>query len=68
MKTIVDEKHSASIKRCAFCKNWYDPTNFAINLLHTSIWEYDPMVSNMCRTKGTKTIAQYTCSKFVSKI
>ena len=27
MKAVVNIKH---VKKCAFCKKWYDPTNSAI--------------------------------------
>lgn len=68
MKTIVDANHYAAISRCAFCKYWYDPTNSVIDLKYAKIWEYDPMVRKQCQLKNMKTIAQGTCSKFVSKI
>ena len=38
MKAIVNIKH---VKKCAFCKNWYDPTNSAITPKSPAIgmWE-----------------------------
>ena len=28
-------------KKCAFCKNWYDPANSAIKPCGTITWEYE---------------------------
>lgn len=67
-KMIADANNSASIKKCAFCQNWYDPTNSAINFKHAKIWEYDPMMQKKCRINSANTSAQHTCSKFISKI
>lgn len=67
-KMIADENNYASIKKCAFCQNWYDPANSVINLSHGKIWEYDSQVKKICRIKNVNTMAQYTCSKFISKI
>ncbi|MBR3722502.1 MAG: hypothetical protein IKN12_07010 [Selenomonadaceae bacterium] len=56
-------KHS---KICAFCKNWYDPTNSAIVPRNTvgGFWEYDDSVWNICKQYGTKRSAGSGCNKF----
>lgn len=38
-------------KKCAFCKNWYDPANSAIKPCGTITWEYDMEMKCMCRVK-----------------
>lgn len=50
MKCLISIK---SMKICAFCKYWYDPSNSAIypkNPL-TGLWEYEREAKNLC-TKG----------------
>lgn len=48
---LANEKNS-SIRRCAFCKYWYDPTNSAIRPKGgKDMWEYDGNVKNKCREK-----------------
>ena len=37
---IADIKTRGAVK-CAFCKNWYDPTNSAIKPRSSALWEYD---------------------------
>ena len=44
---------SESVKKCAFCRNWYDPTNSAIRLKSPAIriWEFDLSVTKPCTTR-----------------
>lgn len=67
-KMIANENNYASIKKCAFCQNWYDPTNSAIDLKYGKIWEYDPQIHKRCRVNNANTRSSHTCSKFISKI
>lgn len=68
MKTIVIEG-KAGMKRCAFCKHWYDPTNSAIVPKKNKLWEYDSDARSICRKRNSmKTKANYTCNKFECKL
>ena len=53
-------------KLCAFCKNWYDPTNSAIEPKNTvgGFWMYDDSIWNICKHFGTKRNAGNNCLKF----
>lgn len=55
-------------KKCAFCKNWYDPTNSAIKPCGTITWEYDMEMKCMCRVKKVLKKGFQSCSQFESKI
>ena len=41
MKSIARENNITS-QKCAFCKNWYDPTNAAIKPRGTITWDIEP--------------------------
>lgn len=65
---IANEKNS-SIRRCAFCKHWYDPTNSAIRPKGgKDMWEYDTGVRNKCREKNIMIVASSSCPKFELKL
>lgn len=65
---LANEKNS-SIRRCAFCKHWYDPTNSAIQPKGgKDMWEYDGNVKNKCREKNVITNGVHSCFKFESKL
>ncbi len=62
MKAVVNIKH---IKKCAFCKNWYDPTNSAIAPKAPAIgmWEIrDINQKFMCLKKNIPMAANAFCS------
>ena len=65
----VNIKH---IKKCAFCKNWYDPTNSAIAPKSPVIglWEIkDVNQKCMCLKKNIPMAANAFCGKdFTSKL
>ena len=67
--TIVNVKH---IKKCAFCKNWYNPTNSAIAPKSPAIglWEIkDVNQKCICLKKNIQMPANAFCSSdFISKI
>ena len=48
MEKRADPKHT---RLCAFCKNWYDPTNSAIEPTSSPVsWKVkDTMQKNVCR-------------------
>ena len=66
---IVNVKN---VKKCAFCKNWYDPTNSAITPKSPAIgmWEIKDINQKcMCLKKNIQMPANAFCSNdFVSKI
>lgn len=65
---LANEKNS-SIRRCAFCKHWYDPTNSAIRPKGgKDMWEYDTSVRNKCREKNISIAASNSCPKFELKL
>ena len=51
MEKRVDPKHT---RLCAFCKNWYDPTNSAIEPTSSPVsWKIkDTMQKNVCLAKN----------------
>ena len=51
MEKRVDPKHT---RLCAFCKNWYDPTNSAIEPTSSPVsWKVkDTMQKNVCLAKN----------------
>lgn len=60
--TVVNIKN---IKKCAFCKHWYDPTNSAIAPKSPSIglWEIkDTNQKCLCLKKNIKMPATAFCS------
>ena len=66
---VVNIKH---IKKCAFCKNWYDPTNSAIapKAPNIGLWEIkDTNQKCMCLKKNIQMSANAFCSRdFSSKL
>ena len=67
--TVVSVKHT---KKCALCRNWYDPTNSAISPEAPAIglWKIkDVNQQCMCMRKNVKMPANAFCSsEFESKI
>lgn len=57
-----------SIKKCAFCKKWYDPMNTAIKPVAKRIWEFQPNIKKKCTEKGCEKKAGDFCPNFSSKI
>lgn len=58
------------MKKCAFCKHWYDPTNSAINpkVPNIGIWQYDGDVRKKCLLKNIDQKGGAFCSKFEIKL
>lgn len=61
---------SKMMKKCAFCKHWYDPTNSAINpkVPNMGIWEYDSNARKKCLIKNTEQKGGEFCKRFEIKI
>ena len=66
---LVNTKNS-SIKKCAFCKHWYDPSNSAINPRdpRAGYWEFDERAKKMCLMRNTDMTAYQSCHKYEVKI
>ena len=66
---VINIKH---MNKCAFCKNWYDPTNSAIAPKSPAIglWEIKDINQKcMCIKKNINMSANAFCSRdFVSKL
>lgn len=67
--TVINIKH---MKKCAVCKNWYDPTNSAIapKAPGIGLWEIKDLNQKcMCLKKNIPMSANAFCSKdFESKL
>lgn len=58
-------------KKCAFCKNWYDPTNSAIEPRNPKInlWKIkDTNQKSTCMKKNLKMYANSFCSNYECKL
>lgn len=66
---LVNLRSSAS-KKCAFCQNWYDPTNSAIRPKAPAVgmWEFNPRAKAMCLKKNIELPAFHFCQYFARKI
>lgn len=69
MKLIVNIK---TMKKCAFCKNWYDPTNSCIKPKSPAIglWEIEDINQKcLCMKKNIQMPAGGFCSSdYIQKI
>lgn len=69
MKAVVNVK---CVKKCAFCKNWYDPTNSAIapKAPNIELWEIKDINQKcLCLKKNIQMPANAFCSSdFASKL
>lgn len=66
MKILINEK----VRKCAFCKYWYDPTNSALEpTFGKGMWRIDTDMKNKCRLKNiSKMPAGNFCNNFESKL
>lgn len=58
-------------RKCAFCKNWYDPTNSNIKPVAPKIklWAIlDSQKKAMCLHYGTEKVAMLSCQHFELKL
>ena len=58
------------IKKCAFCKYWYDLTNSAISphAPRINLWEYDEKSKKKCLKKNYDMCAAAFCTKYECKL
>lgn len=57
-----------SVRKCAFYRNWYDPTNSVIATRPgRTHWDYEPTAKKKCLYLGRETVARSNCSQFKLK-
>ncbi len=59
-----------TVKRCAVCRFWYDPSNSAITPRNpkANIWTIDDKSRKLCLKKNYEMSADTFCSKFECKL
>ena len=59
-----------SMKKCAFCKYWYDPTNSAIEPAtpQAGYWKYERNIKCKCTKTGLTKPAFATCNRYECKL
>lgn len=64
---IVDVK---KVKKCAFCKHWYDPTNSAIEpqCASSNLWKFDNSAKCKCLKSNLTMSGGAFCRNYVCKI
>jgi len=70
MKLLANE-HVSGIKKCAFCKYYYDPLNEAIapKRGQNGVWEYETNVMKPCNKLSNRDVAsQSACHRFECKL
>lgn len=71
MAKLLAKKGSAIMKKCAFCTNWYDPSNSAIQPKQgqKDVWEYTTGIKKQCTQRNNmQVLSQNCCPKFQCKI
>ena len=68
MQLAANYGRRESMKKCAFCTKWYDPTNQHIRPKNKSYWEYDDKAESMCLRTSTKRKGYQYCPYFECKI
>ncbi|MCR5703058.1 MAG: hypothetical protein K6G85_00435 [Eubacterium sp.] len=54
---------------CAFCKNWWDPTNSVIVPLQGGAYEFETNEQRECSKRNNlKTRANFVCNKYEPKM
>ena len=56
------------VKRCAFCKYWYDPCNTHIKPQFRDIWYFDNTAKCKCLKKNIQMAAFSFCNEYVCKL
>ena len=66
MKMLFNEK----VRKCAFCKHWYDPTNSALEpAFGKGMWRIEPSMKSKCLLNNiSKSATSAPCYKFESKL
>lgn len=60
----------SKIRKCAFCRHWYDPTNACISpkVPNIGIWEFDDRAKRKCLKRNTETDSFFGCTKYECKL
>lgn len=67
MRTV--NLNNKSLKICAFCKYWYDPTNSCISPKSPiGLWEYNGEIQNKCLLTNFYKYGWMGCTKYTGKI
>ena len=63
-------EHNTSIRRCAFCRHWYDPANKHIEPRPgcRGSWTYDGDAREQCLLNHFSKLASSYCQKFECKL
>lgn len=69
MKRSVNIKLNR-VRKCAFCKYWYDPTNSAIEpkFPKQGVWLYEDSAQSKCLKSNQIRASFSVCSKFETKM
>ena len=62
---------NSGVKKCAFCKYWYDPTNSCISPKphFRGVWEYEDNMKSTCTKCGHRSQPAWSsCGDFECKI
>ena len=66
---MIAQENKASIRRCAFCKYWYDPANSAITPKGGyGRWEINQDMKKKCRMWNIEKKSWSVCKKFECKL
>ena len=67
MKNSVNVK---TVKKCAFCKYWYDPSNAYISPKGNlrNVWEYENSARCKCIKKNKQIAAFNSCKDYECKV
>lgn len=71
MATILARKDSPGMRKCAFCKFFYDPVNEVIapKRGQKDMWEFATRVKKPCTQKANREVeSQSICPKYECKL
>ena len=71
MAKMLAKVGSTPMRKCAFCKYYYDPASEAINPKRgmKDIWEYETQIRKPClKRNNMETASQNLCSKYECKL
>ena len=71
MAKMLAKLGGGAMRRCAFCKNFYDPTNDAISPKRgmKDVWEYQTQINKPClKINNMETVSQNVCPKYECKL
>lgn len=71
MPVFPVRKNSPGMKKCAFCRHFYDPMSEAVSPKRgqKDTWEYRTHIRKPCRVKANREVeSQAVCPKFESRL